>query len=99
MTALAAASLLAWAYLLLAHGRFWSAGPALAPARPAEAPPVDVVLPARDEAESIEAALRSLLAQDYPGPLHIILVDDGSTDATGDIAARWPAIRLRHPRT
>ncbi|HEY3848730.1 MAG TPA: glycosyltransferase, partial [Acetobacteraceae bacterium] len=30
--------------------------------------------------------LRSLLAQDYPGPFCIILVDDGSTDGTGTIA-------------
>jgi hopene-associated glycosyltransferase HpnB len=86
MTILAACALLAWAYLLLGHGRFWSAGPVLAPARPAAAPPVDVVVPARDEAASIAATLKSLLAQDYPGPLRVILVDDGSTDGTGDIA-------------
>ena len=77
---------LTWAYLLLAHGRFWSAGPSLAPARSANAPPVDVVVPARDEAEGIGACLRSLLAQDYAGLVQITLVDDGSTDGTGNIA-------------
>ena len=51
MTLLAAAALLAWAYLLLAHGRFWPAGPVLAPVRPPSSPPVDVVVPARDEAD------------------------------------------------
>lgn len=86
MRAVAALSLLSWVYLLFGHGRFWHSGPTLAPARPAHAPPVDVVIPARDEAESIEATLRSLLAQDYPGPLHVIVVDDGSMDGTGDIA-------------
>ncbi len=86
MTAVAALALLAWAYLLLGHGRFWQAGPVLRPAYPAGAPAVDVVIPARDEAEGIEAALRSLLAQDYAGPLRIIVVDDGSTDGTGRIA-------------
>lgn len=85
-TILAALSLLTWFYLLLFHGRFWSAGPILAPTRPRTLPALDVVIPARDEADGIEAALRSLLAQDYPGPLHITLVDDGSTDATGAIA-------------
>jgi hopene-associated glycosyltransferase HpnB len=86
MTALAALSLLVWAYLLLAHGRFWSAGPVLAPATPRHAPPVAVVVPARDEAGGIERALRSLLAQRYDGALRIVLVDDGSTDGTGDLA-------------
>ena len=45
-----------------------------------------VVVPARDEASLITASLRSLLAQDYAGPLRVILVDDGSSDATGAIA-------------
>ena len=88
MIALAALALLVWAYLLLAHGRFWQAGPVLTPARPLHAPAVDVVIPARDEADSIAASLRSLLAQDYPGPMRIILVDDASSDGTGDIARR-----------
>ncbi|MGI4952203.1 MAG: glycosyltransferase [Janthinobacterium lividum] len=86
MTGIAALALLIWAYLLAAHGRFWSAGPVLPPVRIQHAPALDVVIPARDEAEGIEAALRSLLAQDYPGPLRIILVDDGSTDGTGALA-------------
>lgn len=86
MTGLAALAAFAWLYLLFAHGRFWRSGPELTPARPEAAPSVAVVLPARDEAAAIEAALRSLLAQDYAGPLRIILVDDQSTDGTGDIA-------------
>lgn len=75
-----------WLYLWCFHGRFWSAGPVLAPARPSPAPDVVVVIPARDEAESIASTLHSLLAQDYPGAFRIILVDDNSTDGTGDIA-------------
>lgn len=86
MTALAALTLLIWAGLLLAHGRYWQAGPSLAPARPESAPDVDVVIPARDEADGIGAALASLLAQDYAGRLRVVLVDDGSTDGTGVIA-------------
>ena len=86
MTLLALLSLLIWAYLWLAHGRFWSAGPSLSPAAPKAATPVDIVVPARDEADGIAACLRSLLAQDYPGPVRIILVDDGSTDGTANIA-------------
>ena len=86
MTTIAAVSLCIWLYLLAAHGRFWQAGPELAPARPRVAPSVAVVVPARDEASTIDAVLRSLLAQDYAGPFRVILVDDGSSDGTGDIA-------------
>jgi hopene-associated glycosyltransferase HpnB len=77
---------LAWAYLIIWHGKFWQAGPILPASRPAAAPAVAIVVPARDEAETIDDCLRSLLAQDYPGPLSVILVDDGSTDGTGTIA-------------
>ena len=92
MTALAVLAALAWAYLLLAHGRFWQGGPVLAPAHPAASPPVDVVIPARDEAGGIGDALRSLVAQDYAGPVRIIVVDDGSTDGTGAIARGLPGV-------
>ncbi len=91
---LAALALLVWAGLLLAHGRYWQAGPSLAPAHPDAAPDVDIVVPARDEAEGIGAALASLLAQDYPGRLRVVLVDDGSADGTGAIARALDDPRL-----
>jgi hopene-associated glycosyltransferase HpnB len=86
MTTLAVIALLIWIYLLFAHGTFWQAGPALPVAYPITAPAVAIVVPARDEAPLIEAALRSLLAQDYVGPFRVILTDDNSSDGTGDIA-------------
>ena len=90
MTVVAVVALLAWAYLLFGHARFWQSGPVLSAASPmvpiALLPAVDVVVPARDEAAGIGAALRSLLAQDYAGPLRVIVVDDGSTDGTGALA-------------
>jgi hopene-associated glycosyltransferase HpnB len=91
MTTLAILALLIWIYLIFGHGTFWQAGPVLPVAYPiAEsgvAPPsVAIVVPARDEAPGVEAALRSLLVQDYAGPFRVILVDDNSTDGTGDIA-------------
>jgi len=94
MTALTLIAALAWLYLLFLHGRFWQAGPVLTPQRPRAAPQLAVVVPARDEAPTIDAVLRSLLAQDYPGPFRVILVDDGSTDGTGDIARRIGDERL-----
>ena len=88
MTAVAA--LLAWAWLLALHGRFWQSGPALRPKLPREAPDVAIVVPARDEAELIGRTLGSLLAQDYPGRYRVILVDDNSRDGTAAVARALP---------
>ncbi len=52
-------------------------------------PSVNVILAARNEEDNIDACLESLAALRYSGPLHIIVVDDQSTDATGDIMRRW----------
>jgi hopene-associated glycosyltransferase HpnB len=49
-------------------------------------PTVCVVVPARDEAEVIEASLTSLLEQDYLGSFWVVLVDDHSSDRTSKIA-------------
>ncbi|UWZ85870.1 glycosyltransferase [Occallatibacter riparius] len=87
ITILSALSLAAWLYLLLFRGYFWRSGPELQPAKPSGRSKVAVVVPARDEAASICESLTSLLTQEYPGNLSIILVDDNSTDGTGRIAA------------
>lgn len=59
-------------------------------ALPAPPPRVSVIIAARDEAGGIEAALDSLLAQDYPD-YELIVVDDRSGDATPQILARKAA--------
>jgi cellulose synthase/poly-beta-1,6-N-acetylglucosamine synthase-like glycosyltransferase/peptidoglycan/xylan/chitin deacetylase (PgdA/CDA1 family) len=50
------------------------------------APSVAVIVPAFREEPVIGRTIRSLLEQDYRGPMHIIVVDDGSPDATFDAA-------------
>ncbi|MFJ5039905.1 glycosyltransferase [Streptomyces parvulus] len=87
VTVVPALSLAAWLWLLLARGFFWRTDVTL-PARrePAAWPSVCVVVPARDEAAVLAASLPSLLAQDYPGRAEVFLVDDGSTDGTGELA-------------
>jgi hopene-associated glycosyltransferase HpnB len=80
------ASLLVWLYLFFARGKFWQSAPQLPPAAPAEFPEVDVVVPARDEADTVGPVIASLLAQDYGGPFRVILVDDNSTDGTASRA-------------
>lgn len=90
LLALAAASLAAWVHLIFFRRGFWRCRERLPAAadRSGDAwPSVAVVIPARDEAATIAATLEALLAQDYPGPFTITLVDDGSRDDTGAIAA------------
>lgn len=52
---------------------------------PADAPRVSVIIPARDEARNIGKCLKSVLATSYPD-CEVIVVDDQSTDGTGEIA-------------
>jgi hypothetical protein len=54
---------------------------------PARWPRVSIIVAARDEARDLERCLRTRLADDYPD-LEIVLVDDRSTDGTGEIADR-----------
>jgi hopene-associated glycosyltransferase HpnB len=87
-------SLVIWIYLVLAHGRFWSSGPELPPGTPAGLPDVDIVIPARDEAETIGPVIASLVAQDYAGRFRIFLVDDNSTDGTAAKAGTAPNLTI-----
>lgn len=86
---LAAGALLAWLYLVLGHGGFWRASARLGDFGPDPAPwpGIVAVIPARNEQAVIGDAVASLLAQDYPGPLTVIVVDDDSGDATRAVAA------------
>jgi chlorobactene glucosyltransferase len=64
--------------------------------RPANAPFVSIVVPARNERRNIERCVSSILATNYPS-LEVIVVDDHSTDETGAAARRIAAddARLR----
>jgi hopene-associated glycosyltransferase HpnB len=53
---------------------------------PARWPSVVAVIPARNEAAVIGEAVGSLMRQDYPGALSVIVVDDDSNDGTAAIA-------------
>ena len=78
-----------WAYLLCARGAYWRAGvrdAASVAGMPGVWPAVAAVIPARNESECIARSVRSLLRQDYRGPLSIVVVDDDSDDGTGAVA-------------
>jgi glycosyltransferase involved in cell wall biosynthesis len=102
---LAAAGALAWlrlAWVGIRTDRRLDRLPDVEPAPPAGGwPALTVVVPARDEVLGIEAAVRSLLAQDYAG-LRVIAVDDRSVDGTGEILDRLstadPRLSVVHVR-
>jgi len=80
-----------WVYLLAARGSFWRAaqrddGRVTTGAGDVHRPSVVAVIPARNEAMVIGGTIASLLRQDYPGNLEVIVVDDHSTDGTADAA-------------
>ncbi|MEU4237792.1 bifunctional polysaccharide deacetylase/glycosyltransferase family 2 protein [Actinoplanes sp. NPDC026619] len=66
----------------------WSWGPPVTD-------PVSVIVPAYNEKEGIEAAVRSLAGGDYP-TIEVVVVDDGSTDGTAAIVERMgmPGVRV-----
>ena len=57
-------------------------------------PSLSVIVPARDEEWGVGESVRSMLAQDYPGPLEVVAVDDRSTDRAGEILE---SLESEHP--
>jgi 4,4'-diaponeurosporenoate glycosyltransferase len=84
--------------ILLVALILWSAGFLLPgrlrrptqPGSPTPSPTVSVIIPARDEEHSLPRLLRSLASQPAK-PRQIIVVDDGSTDRTADLARQFGA--------
>lgn len=97
---LAGGALLFWTASAVALGVGFRRLPSLADAEPladGECPTLSIVVPACNEADTVEPAMRSLLRLDYPR-LEILAVEDRSTDGTAAIlerlAAEDPRLRL-----
>ena len=75
-----------WTYLACFRGGFWRLQQKLRAGSAAATEPVTAVIPARDEAELIGDAVRSLRLQVFEGLFRIIIANDESTDATADVA-------------
>ena len=100
LLALSLASLTAWLWLALLRGMFWRTDirlpdPSGADVDTRKWPSVAVLVPARNEAQVLPETLPTLLTQDYPGDLTIVLVDDDSEDGTADVARGLGAAALR----
>jgi len=79
-----------WLHLFFGRGWFWRIGELNADRAMTETlskwPSVVAVVPARNEAETIEQVVTSLMKQDYTGEFSIVVVDDHSDDSTASIA-------------
>ncbi|MDN0076226.1 glycosyltransferase [Crenobacter sp. SG2303] len=91
--ALSLLTLMIWCILLVGRAGFWRVRKPHPAPPPAQWPTVVAIIPARDEASVIADAVASVLGQDYPAPLKLIVVDDHSSDGTAD-AARAAAAEL-----
>jgi len=61
------------------------------------APRLSILMPAYNEAATVERAIAAVLAADLPVAAELVIVDDGSTDGTRQILqdGDWPADRVR----
>lgn len=83
-------SLLIWVTLTFFRGAFWQLhafNDDLIPVkRLKEWPAIAAIVPARNEAATMERTVESLLLQEYPGQLRLVVVDDNSADGTAELA-------------
>jgi glycosyltransferase involved in cell wall biosynthesis len=71
-------------------------------ASPATLPPVSVVLPVLNEERHLRSAVGSVLGQDYPGEIEVVLALGPSRDRTNQVAAELaedPRVQLVHSPT
>jgi hopene-associated glycosyltransferase HpnB len=84
-----------WLHLFFGRGWFWRVSKVDADGEAGETleewPSVIVVVPARNEAETIGRVVTGLVQQDYLGAFSVVVVDDHSEDGTASVAQRIAA--------
>jgi hopene-associated glycosyltransferase HpnB len=95
LACLSAVSLLIWLSIRFHPARPWDFQPVgddgQPPPAPSTWPLVCVLVPARNERESLPHTLPALLQQDYPGNFAVVVIDDRSVDGTADVARKLAA--------
>jgi biofilm PGA synthesis N-glycosyltransferase PgaC len=63
---------------------------------PAQYPGISILVAAYNESATLAGTLESIANSGYPGDFEVIVIDDGSNDATPDVAARlsYPWLRV-----
>jgi hopene-associated glycosyltransferase HpnB len=101
MLGLVGLSLVIWIGLVTLRDGFWRPDQQLPEVghyfQDHPAPSVAIVIPARNEGEMLPHSLRSLLSQDYPGEVTIVLVNDQSSDNTAQVAHKLFETAGDHP--
>ena len=60
-------------------------------------PPVSVIVPARNAGRTLPATLRSILAQDYDGPVEVIVAEGSPNPENRDLLRReFPGVQVLH---
>jgi hopene-associated glycosyltransferase HpnB len=84
-----------WVVLTFFRGAFWQLhafnDDSVLTEQLQEWPVVVAIVPARNEAATIEKTVESLLLQDYSGTFRLVVVDDHSVDGTAELARRAAA--------
>ena len=62
----------------------------------ARASELSIIIPARNEQQTIAGVLRSLARQDQISDCQVLVIDGGSTDGTADIVAAFPFVEIIH---
>lgn len=58
-------------------------------------PSASVIVVCHNERDMLEGSMTALMQQDYPGAVEVLLVDDASTDGSGDyVRTHFPAVRV-----
>jgi len=83
-------SALIWLAIFLHPARPWDFQPvgedSLLPLSPVLWPSVCILVPARNERDSLPETLSTLLTQEYPGKFAVVVIDDRSHDGTAEVA-------------
>jgi hopene-associated glycosyltransferase HpnB len=95
LACLSAVSVLIWLSVRFHPAQPWDFQPVGDDGQPPPAsslwPPVCILVPARNERESLPHTLPALLWQDYPGNFAVVVIDDRSVDGTADLARKLAA--------